>query len=126
MEIEVFNGFSDIVFKTKILIVFVGGCQCANMLFFLKVHVCLFVVQELMVALQNHILDFIQRLHSVEIERRQLLTELGNLKTQIAGLGSAAEAADGSGDRVSLWTYTTLIFTLSLMMLTLWISNALC
>ncbi|XP_025077162.1 coiled-coil domain-containing protein 171-like isoform X2 [Pomacea canaliculata] len=55
--------------------------------------------QELMVALQNHILDFIQRLHSVEIERRQLLTELGNLKTQIAGLGSAAEAADGSGDR---------------------------
>ncbi|XP_076465696.1 coiled-coil domain-containing protein 171-like isoform X2 [Babylonia areolata] len=44
--------------------------------------------QDLLIALQNHILDFTQRLHTVEVERRQLLKELGGLKAQIAGLGS--------------------------------------
>ena len=53
-----------------------------------------------MIALQNHILDFTQRLHTVEVERRQLLTELGGLKTQIAGLGSASEGPIAPGEQV--------------------------
>ena len=53
-----------------------------------------------MIALQNHILDFTQRLHTVEVERRQLLTELGGLKTQIAGLGSAFDGPVSPGEQV--------------------------
>ncbi|KAJ8304026.1 hypothetical protein KUTeg_017609 [Tegillarca granosa] len=37
-------------------------------------------LQDLMGALQNHILDFTQRLHSVEVERRELLVELNQLR----------------------------------------------
>ncbi|KAK7484591.1 hypothetical protein BaRGS_00024223 [Batillaria attramentaria] len=57
--------------------------------------------QELLIALQNHILDFTQRLHTVEVERRQLLAELGGLKTQIAGLGSSPDGPviTASGDK---------------------------
>ncbi|KAL8625440.1 hypothetical protein ACOMHN_018585 [Nucella lapillus] len=56
--------------------------------------------QDLLIALQNHILDFTQRLHTVEVERRQLLKELGGLKTQIAGLGSLSQGPlPPSGDQ---------------------------
>ena len=41
---------------------------------------CLF--QELLGALQNHILDFTQRLHTVEIERRNLMCEIDKLKDE--------------------------------------------
>lgn len=40
-------------------------------------------IQEVMSSLQNHILDLTQRLHSVEKERRHLLTDLNDLKNQI-------------------------------------------
>ncbi|XP_062577737.1 coiled-coil domain-containing protein 171-like isoform X2 [Saccostrea cucullata] len=42
--------------------------------------------QELLGALQTHILDFTQRLHTVEVERRQLVLELGRMKDECADL----------------------------------------
>lgn len=39
-------------------------------------------LQELLGALQNHILDFTQRLHTVEIERRNLMCEINKLKEE--------------------------------------------
>ncbi|CAC5379399.1 unnamed protein product [Mytilus coruscus] len=39
-------------------------------------------LQELLGALQNHILDFTQRLHTVEVERRNLMCEIDKLKEE--------------------------------------------
>lgn len=45
-----------------------------------------FILQELLGALQTHILDFTQRLHMVEVERRQLVVELDRMKDECADL----------------------------------------
>lgn len=37
-------------------------------------------------ALQTHILDFTQRLHTVEVERRQLVLELNRMKDECSDL----------------------------------------
>ncbi|XP_067665057.1 coiled-coil domain-containing protein 171-like [Haliotis asinina] len=51
--------------------------------------------QDLMIALQHHILDFTQRLHSVEVERRQLLSEVERLKQQmVPEVGDMATTLD--------------------------------
>lgn len=42
-----------------------------------------FVFQELMIALQSHILEFTQRLHTVEVERRGLLQEVNKLQEEV-------------------------------------------
>ncbi|XP_022332700.2 coiled-coil domain-containing protein 171-like isoform X2 [Crassostrea virginica] len=42
--------------------------------------------QELLGALQTHILDFTQRLHTVEVERRHLVLELNRMKDECADL----------------------------------------
>lgn len=42
--------------------------------------------QELLGALQTHILDFTQRLHTVEVERRQLVLELNRMKDECSDL----------------------------------------
>lgn len=39
-------------------------------------------LQELLGSLQNHILDFTQRLHTVEVERRDLMCEIDRLKEE--------------------------------------------
>ncbi|XP_063432765.1 coiled-coil domain-containing protein 171-like isoform X2 [Mytilus trossulus] len=39
-------------------------------------------LQELLGALQNHILDFTQRLHTVEVERRNLMSEMDKLREE--------------------------------------------
>lgn len=43
-------------------------------------------MQELLGALQTHILDFTQRLHTVEVERRQLVLELNRMKDECSDL----------------------------------------
>jgi len=48
-----------------------------------KVVICKLVLQDILGALQNHILDFAQRLHSVEIERRKLLLELEKAREEM-------------------------------------------
>ncbi|KAL5005297.1 hypothetical protein ScPMuIL_018753 [Solemya velum] len=48
---------------------------------FCTLHLRIFILyKDLMSALQCHILDFTQRLHSVEVERRTLLVEIGQLR----------------------------------------------
>lgn len=42
-----------------------------------------FLFQELMIALQSHILEFTQRLHTVEVERRGLLQEVNKLQEEV-------------------------------------------
>ncbi|XP_041371577.1 coiled-coil domain-containing protein 171-like isoform X2 [Gigantopelta aegis] len=44
---------------------------------------CLISSQDLMIALQNHILDFTHRLRNAEVNRKRLLAELNTLKQQI-------------------------------------------
>lgn len=44
------------------------------------------ILQELLGALQTHILDFTQRLHTVEVERRHLVLELNRMKDECADL----------------------------------------
>ena len=44
------------------------------------------LLQELLGALQTHILDFTQRLHTVEVERRHLVLELNRMKDECADL----------------------------------------
>lgn len=45
-----------------------------------------YFMQELLGALQTHILDFTQRLHTVEVERRQLVLELNRMKDECSDL----------------------------------------
>ena len=47
--------------------------------------------QELLGALQNHILDFTQRLHSVEVERRNLVIEVNKLKEECGDMPQKEE-----------------------------------
>lgn len=47
--------------------------------------------QELMISLQTHILEFTQRLHSVEVERRTLLQEVNRLQEELDKLGPEKE-----------------------------------
>ena len=44
-----------------------------------------------MMSLQTHILDFTQRLHSVELERRELLQEVSRLHEEIEKQGPETE-----------------------------------
>ena len=44
-----------------------------------------------MMSLQTHILDFTQRLHGVEVERRQLLQEVARLQDECDRLGPEKE-----------------------------------
>ncbi|XP_048259658.1 coiled-coil domain-containing protein 171-like isoform X3 [Haliotis rufescens] len=55
--------------------------------------------QDLMIALQHHIVDFTQRLHRVEVERRQLLAEVDQLKRQVVSeVGEVATTLDKMAD----------------------------
>ena len=51
--------------------------------------------QELIITLQNYVLDLIQRLHVVEVERRQLLSELSSLKMHNSGSGIGQNISAG-------------------------------
>ena len=44
-----------------------------------------------MMSLQTHILDFTQRLHCVEVERRELLQEVSNLHEELERQGPEKE-----------------------------------
>ena len=44
-----------------------------------------------MMSLQTHILDFTQRLHGVEVERRELLQEVARLQEELDRLGPEKE-----------------------------------
>jgi len=44
-----------------------------------------------MIALQSHILEFTQRLHTAEVERRGLLQEVSKLQEEVERLGPEKE-----------------------------------
>ncbi|XP_052797056.1 coiled-coil domain-containing protein 171-like isoform X2 [Mya arenaria] len=58
--------------------------------------------QELMISLQTHILEFTQRLHSVEVERRGLLQEVGRLQEEIDRLGPEKEELLSEGADIAV------------------------
>ncbi|KAL3866903.1 hypothetical protein ACJMK2_044153, partial [Sinanodonta woodiana] len=57
--------------------------------------------QDLLITLQNQILDFTQRLHSVEVERRALLLEVTRLKEENEKLGPEKEEVISERDDVA-------------------------
>ncbi|KAL4227318.1 hypothetical protein ACF0H5_012763 [Mactra antiquata] len=58
--------------------------------------------QELMISLQTHILDFTQRLHSVEVERRTLLQEVSHLQEEVERLGPEKERLISEGNDLAV------------------------
>lgn len=58
--------------------------------------------QELMIALQSHILEFTQRLHTVEVERRGLLQEVSKLQEEVERLGPEKEELIEEGGDVAV------------------------
>lgn len=58
--------------------------------------------QELMISLQTHILEFTQRLHSVEVERRSLLQEVGRLQEEVERLGPEREELVTEGNDIAI------------------------
>ncbi|XP_052280653.1 coiled-coil domain-containing protein 171-like isoform X2 [Dreissena polymorpha] len=58
--------------------------------------------QELMISLQSHILEFTQRLHSVEVERRGLLQEVGRLQAELERLGPEKEELLSEGAEIAV------------------------
>ncbi|XP_060566572.1 coiled-coil domain-containing protein 171-like [Ruditapes philippinarum] len=58
--------------------------------------------QELMISLQTHILEFTQRLHSVEVERRSLLQEVSRLQEEVERLGPEREELVTEGNDIAI------------------------
>lgn len=55
-----------------------------------------------MISLQSHILEFTQRLHSVEVERRGLLQEVGRLQAELERLGPEKEELLSEGAEIAV------------------------
>ena len=55
-----------------------------------------------MISLQSHILEFTQRLHSVEVERRELLQEVSKLQEENENLGPEREQLISEGNDVAV------------------------
>jgi len=55
-----------------------------------------------MISLQTHILEFTQRLHSVEVERRGLLQEVARLQEEVDRLGPEKEALVSEPDDIAV------------------------
>ncbi|XP_053405701.1 coiled-coil domain-containing protein 171-like isoform X2 [Mercenaria mercenaria] len=58
--------------------------------------------QELMISLQTHILEFTQRLHTVEVERRSLLQEVSRLQEEVERLGPEKEELVTEGNDIAV------------------------
>ena len=61
-----------------------------------------FIFKDLMMSLQSHILEFTQRLHSVEVERRELLQEVSKLQEENEKLGPEQEPLLNEGNDVAV------------------------
>jgi hypothetical protein len=55
-----------------------------------------------MISLQTHILEFTQRLHSVEVERRSLLQEVSRLQEEVERLGPEREELVTEGNDIAI------------------------